>query len=87
MRLFDADGTEVGFTITDDNGGYSFLNLYYREYHIEVDIPDGFAASPQDQGSDDTTDSDIDTAGVMTPTILDPEEHDSSQDAGLVPVS
>ncbi len=86
VRLFDADGTELDTTVTGADGRYSFRNLWYGEYHVEVDIPDGFTASPRNQGSDDTTDSDIDTAGVMQPTLLGPREYDTTRDAGLIPV-
>lgn len=86
VRLFDAEGTEVGFTITGTDGRYSFRDLWYGEYHVEIEIPDGFVASPRDRGSDDTVDSDIDTTGVMNATTLGPREHDPNWDAGLIPV-
>ncbi|MDJ0923122.1 MAG: SdrD B-like domain-containing protein [Acidimicrobiia bacterium] len=86
VRLFDADGAEIDSTTTNDDGRYSFRNLWYGEYHVEVDIPGGFTASPRDQGADDTVDSDIDATGVMHTTTLGPREHDPSWDAGLIPV-
>ena len=87
MRLFDADGAKVGTTITDAGGRYAFVDLTPGDYHIEIEIPDEFAASPQDQGSDDAADSDIDTTGIMKPTTLDSGEYDPDWDAGLIPVS
>jgi len=83
VRLYDDAGRRLNTAVTDADGGYSFRNLTYGEYHVEIDIPDGFVASPRDQGSDDTADSDIDAQGVMAPTTLDPREHDPGWDAGL----
>ena len=83
VRLFDDSGRELGSAVTNDAGEYSFLNLHYGEYHVEVDLPAGFVASPRDQGSSESADSDIDSGGVMAPTTLDPREHDTRWDAGL----
>src|SRR3972149_6270862 len=76
VRLFDDAGTEVASTVTDDDGAYSFLNLRYGEYHVEVDLPAGLVVSPRNRGSDDAVDSDIDLAGAQASTTLDPREHD-----------
>ncbi len=86
VRLFDADGAELDTAVTDGDGRYSFRNLWYGEYHIEIDIPSGFVASPRDQGPDDTADSDIDASGVMRPTTLGPRQNNTTRDAGLIPV-
>ena len=83
VRLFDDAGTEVASTVTDDDGAYSFLNLRYGEYHVEVDLPAGLVVSPRNRGSDDAVDSDIDAGGVMASTTLDPREYDPRWDAGL----
>ena len=83
VRLFSASGSVIGSTVTEDNGRYEFRDLSYGDYHVEVDIPAGYEASPRNQGSDDTRDSDIDSNGVMAETTLDPREHDPSWDAGL----
>jgi protocatechuate 3,4-dioxygenase beta subunit len=83
VRLFDGTGREIGSTVTGADGSYEFRNLWYGEYHVEVDMPAGFLASPRNQGSDDSKDSDIDSAGVMASTILNPREHDPRWDAGL----
>jgi hypothetical protein len=85
VRLFNGAGTEVGSTVTDDDGAYLFSNLAHGKYHIEIDIPEGFVTTLQDQGSDDTEDSDVDADGVMEPTTLGPGEDDPTWDAGLHP--
>lgn len=83
VRLFDDSGTELDSTVTDSAGAYEFRNLSYGDYHVEVDIPAGFFASPRNQGSNDSVDSDIDGNGIMASTTLDPREHDPRWDAGL----
>ena len=87
VRLFDVGGAEVDSTITDGAGRYAFVGLVPGDYHIEFEISDGFATSPQDQGSDDTADSDIDATGATNTTTLESGELDRSWDAGLIPVS
>jgi hypothetical protein len=83
VRLYDAGGNRLASTVTDDDGAYTFRNLTYGDYRVEIDIPAGFVASPRDQGSNEAADSDVDSAGVMDTTTLDPREHDQNWDAGL----
>ena len=85
VRLLNGAGIEVASTVTDDDGAYVFAGLRPGAYHIEVDIPDGFVASPRDEGADDAMDSDIDADGVMASTTLGPGEDDPGWDAGLHP--
>ena len=85
VRLFNGAGIEVRSTVTDAVGEYVFIGLTPGSYHVEVDIPDDRVASPQDQGTDDAMDSDIDVDGVMASTTLDPGEDDRRWDAGLHP--
>ncbi|OFW62465.1 MAG: hypothetical protein A2135_02435 [Actinobacteria bacterium RBG_16_67_15] len=85
VRLFNGAGTEVGSTVTDVDGEYDFAGLTPGAYHVEVDIPDGLVASPQDDGADDAVDSDVDVDGIMASTTLDPGEDDPGWDAGLHP--
>jgi hypothetical protein len=55
------------------------------DYYVEFVTPDGYVFSPQDQGADDTIDSDADPATGMTAcTTLEPGENDITWDAGLV---
>jgi len=45
-------------TTTDDNGDYTLENVVAGDYYVIFDTPTGFTFSPQDQGADDTVDSD-----------------------------
>jgi hypothetical protein len=83
VRLFNSGGTQVASTVTNGNGEYAFSGLTPGTYHVGVTIPGGFVASPRDQGSDDSVDSDIDSAGVMAQTTLTSDENDLRWDAGL----
>lgn len=83
VTLFNAAGVRVASTTTSSSGNYEFRNLYYGNYHVEIDIPAGYFASPRDRGDDDAIDSDIDGGGVMARSLLDPREYDTSRDAGL----
>jgi protocatechuate 3,4-dioxygenase beta subunit len=83
VTLFDAGGRAVGSTTTSSSGTYEFRNLYYGDYHVEIDIPSGYFATQRNRGDSDASDSDIDRRGDMSPSLLDPREHDTSRDAGL----
>ncbi len=88
--LRNADGTEAATTTTDENGDYKFTGLNPGQYRVEVTLPtDGSVAfSAQDQGTDDTKDSDVDPTSAQTDLIdLDSGEDNMDVDAGLVPLS
>lgn len=71
-------------TVTDSNGFYSFTGLWTGDYCLGFTVPDGSSVSPQDQGSDDVADSDIDPlTGMTVSTNLEFGEADMSWDAGL----
>ncbi len=72
-------------TDTDADGYYSFTDLVPGEYQVEFVRPTGYAYSPQNQGSDDTTDSDADSLTGKTATFtLAAGEFNDTIDAGLV---
>ncbi|MDA0867311.1 MAG: hypothetical protein O2890_13025, partial [Cyanobacteria bacterium] len=80
----DGDGTieadeVVDSTTTDANGEYHFTVLP-GDYQVQFETPDGYMASPGNQGGDDTTDSDGPLSDVAS---LDPGEVDTSIDAGF----
>ncbi|MEE4311778.1 MAG: SdrD B-like domain-containing protein [candidate division KSB1 bacterium] len=65
-------GSPLQTTITDANGGYSFIDLQPGDYIIEFVQPSGFEPSPQDQGGDDAVDSDADPTTGRTATVTLP---------------
>ena len=75
VRLLTADGSTVlATTTTAADGTYSF-KVAPGSYQIETDLttaPAEYRFSPQDQGSDDTLDSDADpTTGRIPVTVTD----------------
>ncbi|MBL8119000.1 MAG: carboxypeptidase regulatory-like domain-containing protein, partial [Anaerolineae bacterium] len=89
VTLYDGTGTQVGSaTTTDANGNYSFTNLVPGDYYVVFTLPTGYAFSRQDQGGNDTADSDADrsTGQTITTTLL-ADEDDLSWDAGIMLLS
>jgi len=54
------DDEFVKATVSDDDGLYTLTDLVADEYYLAFTAPVGFTFSPQDQGADDTLDSDAD---------------------------
>lgn len=83
VQLKDCNGNVLQSDITDNNGIYGFSNLAAGCYRVTV-LPNGFQISPQDQGGDDTRDSDINPANATTNNInLASGENNPTIDAGL----
>jgi uncharacterized repeat protein (TIGR01451 family) len=85
VRLLDGAGVPTGATaITNAGGFYSFPFLAPGDYRVEFVLPGGYIFSPQDQGPDDTADSDADPAdGRTATTTIVLNESDPDWDAGL----
>ena len=83
--LYDAvHNTPVATTTTDANGLYHFINLRPGDYSVQFNLPAGYVRSPQDQGSNDVTDSDADpVTGRTIATNLASGENDPTWDAGI----
>jgi len=84
VKLLDANGKVLETTVTDANGKYLFDNLNAGNYRVEVVEPEGYFATKANVGTNDTIDSDIDTANGRTGLItLTQGENDLTWDAGL----
>ncbi|MDA0989525.1 MAG: SpaA isopeptide-forming pilin-related protein, partial [Verrucomicrobia bacterium] len=83
VRLL-TNGTVVATTTTDTNGLYGFSGLAPGDYVVEFVAPAGFVISAQDQGGDDTVDSDANPSTGQTGTIaLQSGDNNLTIDAGL----
>ena len=72
-----SDNSFIRTTITDNMGQYIFFELDPDNYYVEFILPEGWAFSPPNQGSDDTRDSDADLiSGITDCTSLVHIEHD-----------
>ncbi len=85
VKLLASNGTtEIATTNTDSNGLYSFTNLKPGDYIVQVTAPTGTLISPQNAGSDDAKDSDVDTTTGKTAAItVAAGTTDNSIDAGI----
>ncbi len=89
VNLYDCANHAIGTTSTDINGRYEFKDLLPGCYVVEFIKPAAFVFfSPVNQGTDDSLDSDADSATGRTPAItLAPGGHSLIWDAGMVPTS
>ncbi len=64
VRLLDSGGAQLATTTTGGGGTYSFAGLAPGNYFVEFVAPAGTAFTRQDQGGDDTLDSDAAPTGA-----------------------
>lgn len=84
VNLYQNDGAYLENTTTDSTGHYNFSLSSNRNYYVEFVLPTGFVFSPQDQGNDDTKDSDANTiTGKTIFTYMSSYEYDRTWDAGM----
>ena len=69
VLLLDGAGNVIATTITGPDGRYQFANILPGDYRVQFAPPPGYAASPQNAGSDDALDSDIDPQTLTSPLI------------------
>lgn len=78
--------TKIATTVTNATGNYIFKNLKSGIYWLEFIAPNSVVKwifSPLNQGTNDSTDSDANAAGIAGPVCLKRCESDLSWDAGL----
>ena len=84
VNLYSSNGTLIGTTTTSAGGFYQFTGLTPGDYYVEFVPPAGYTVSPQDQGGNDATDSDVNpVTGQTIVTTLTAGENDLTWDAGL----
>lgn len=84
VRLLDNNGNQLETTTTDNSGYYLFDNLPEGTYEVDFIQPTGYTPSPDNQGVDDTVDSDANpTTGLTGPIELAAGENDMTWDAGF----
>ncbi|WP_424967184.1 SdrD B-like domain-containing protein [Dinoroseobacter sp. S375] len=85
VELLDAAGNVIDTTTTDANGDYIFEDLGPGTYSVRfAPDADGKTFVAQDQGGDDTVDSDVDpNTGETGPIMLASGENKTDVDAGV----
>ena len=84
VNLYNETGVVVDTMVTNASGYYEFTGLVPGNYSVGFVLPGGYVFSPQDQGSNDSVDSDADTTtGQTTSITLVSGENNLSWDAGM----
>lgn len=83
VSLYLADGTLVATTTTDLGGYYRFDDQLPGEYYLAFAPLAGYEFTLQNQGSDDSMDSDVDDDGLTAFFTLLSGQADALFDAGL----
>ena len=83
VNLLDQYGGWLASKVTDEDGAYQFTGLAPGSYRLRFDAPQDYQFAPQDQGSDDTKDSDADATGTTAVFSLSFNEVRTDLDAGL----
>lgn len=86
VKLLNAAGNTVDTTTTGADGLYAFTGLLPGTYQVEVVPPANMKFVPQNQGTDDTKDSDVAIASGKSPTFpLISGDNLGDVDAGIQP--
>lgn len=84
VMLFTTDGAQIGQTVTDINGEYSFVDVSAGNYYLQFALPEGYSFTWQNQGSDPGLDSDVDVVTGQTAAFSwNAIASDLTWDAGL----
>ncbi|MCX8056048.1 MAG: CIA30 family protein, partial [Ignavibacteria bacterium] len=87
VKLLDCNGQVINQTQTNSNGYYQFTNILEGSYKLRFVLPNGYAFTLKDAGSNDLLDSDVDPITGMTICFpIEPPYCDSNAnkwDAGI----
>jgi uncharacterized repeat protein (TIGR01451 family) len=84
VNLYTGSDVLADSTTTDSAGLYKFSDLSAGDYYLEFVPPSGYSFTQQDQGADDTIDSDADpVSGQTMISTLAAGGNDLSWDAGM----
>jgi CSLREA domain-containing protein len=66
VNLYNSGGSLISSVVTDASGNYLFTGVAAGNYYLQFAAPPGYFISPQNQGGDDTRDSDPSPANGQT---------------------
>lgn len=84
VALLNEKGAVVATTVTDASGLYAFNDVGPGKYSVKFTALDGYTFVRQNQGSNDSLDSDADANGLGAQFTLLSGATDKTHDAGLV---
>ncbi|CAA6819180.1 MAG: Unknown protein [uncultured Sulfurovum sp.] len=83
VKLYREDNTLVAETQTTSTGLYVFRNILPTNYYVVFEVPSKHKVSPQNQGANESTDSDTDASGKTGVFTLLAGQDNKSIDMGL----
>ncbi len=83
VKLFDENHEAIAQTVTNSLGQYTFRNLSPGNYYVVFDVPKNYKVSPQNQGSNESDDSDTNSQGKTEIITLIAGQDNKSIDMGL----
>jgi len=86
VEILEKDGTVIGTTTTDSDGGYLFTDIDPKQgYLVRFTAPDGTGFTTPNAGGNDNIDSDAGPDGTTENISVEPDQK-TSVDAGLVTI-
>jgi len=84
VKLYDCSNNLISTTMTNAEGWYRFGNIPSGDYNVKFILPNGYLFSPQDQGNNNSIDSDVNPQTGKTGCFsLAANTIDSTLDAGI----
>ncbi len=83
VKLLNGSGSVIATTTTDGSGRYSFGNLDAGSYKVMVNAPTNYFVTKQNQGGNDSVDSDVNSSGMSGTILLAAGQNITDVDAGL----
>jgi len=83
VKLYREDNTLVSETKTTTTGQYLFRNLVPANYYVVFELPNSYKVSPQNQGTNESRDSDADANGKTGIIRLIGGQDNKTVDMGL----
>ncbi len=90
IQAINLDGEMIATATSDSDGRYMLDMLPQDQYYVQFNLPTGYTITLPNEGTDDTTDSDVDGSNGPNTTqvyTVRPGDHVPSVDAGLMPES
>lgn len=81
--LYQQNNFLINTTTTNSKGAYHFVSLPNGAYYLQVTLRNGYHFSPQNVGTNDTIDSDVDITGLTPLFLITINQSTQRWDAGM----